>query len=72
MDMFADERGVESEGEGGGGEEEEGSQTEARRRRDRLEREEFVRKCRVSGLILCETAVAVIVGGVAVEVVVQL
>ena len=46
VDLFAEERGMESGGEGE--EEEVTSQAEARRRKDRLEREEFMRKCRVS------------------------
>ena len=46
LDLFA-ERGVESGGEEGGREEGTSSQVEAHRRRDRLEREEFMMKCRV-------------------------
>ena len=45
VDLFVDERGgVES----GDEMEEASSQLEAQRRKDRLEREEFIRKCRVS------------------------
>lgn len=47
LDLFAEERKVDSGEEGELGEEE-SSQLEARRRKDRLEREEFIRKCRVS------------------------
>ena len=49
LDLFAEEHRVKSgeEGEGKGGEDE-SSQMEAKRRKDRLEREEFFRKCRVS------------------------
>ena len=43
VDLFAEERGEESDGEV----EAIGSQAEALRRKDRLEREEFIRKCRV-------------------------
>ena len=43
VDLFAEERGEESEGEA----EAVGSQAEALRRKDRLEREEFIKKCRV-------------------------
>ena len=63
--MFADDRTVEGEGEegerGGEGEEEGerrgellGSQAEVKRRRERIEREEFIKKCRtvcLSGLM---------------------
>lgn len=38
---------MESGGEEGEGEEDVASQVEAHRRKDRLEREEFMRKCRV-------------------------
>lgn len=38
---------MESGGEEGEGEEDVASQAEAHRRKDRLEREEFMRKCRV-------------------------
>lgn len=47
VDMFAEDRALDSDGEGGGEEEDVSSQAEAKRRRDRLEREEFVKKCRV-------------------------
>lgn len=47
LDLFAEERREESGGEEGGGEEE-NTQMEAMRRKDRLEREEFIKKCRVS------------------------
>ena len=49
LDLFGEEQRVESGGEeeGEGEGEEENSQMEARRRKDRLEREEFIRKCRV-------------------------
>lgn len=47
LDLFSEERGIESGGEEGGGEEDVASQVEAHRRKDRLEREEFMRKCRV-------------------------
>ena len=43
VDLFAEERGEESDGEA----EVAGSQAEALRRKDRLEREEFIKKCRV-------------------------
>lgn len=50
LDLFADDH--HSDGEGGMGMENEGmginSQTEAKRRKDRLEREEFMKKFRVS------------------------
>ena len=46
LDLFS-ERGMESGGEEGEGEEDVASQVEAHRRKDRLEREEFMRKCRV-------------------------
>lgn len=42
VDLFAEERGEESDGEA----EVAGSQAEALRRKDRLEREEFIKKCR--------------------------
>ena len=50
LDLFSE--GAHSDGEGGGCEEERAgaevsSQAEAKRRIDRLEREEFIRKCRV-------------------------
>lgn len=51
LDLFSEERGVESGGEEGGGEEDVTSQVEAHRRKDRLEREEFMRKCRVWNLV---------------------
>ena len=47
LDLFGEERGMESGGEEGGREEDTSSQVEAHRRRDRLEREEFMKKCRV-------------------------
>ena len=54
LDLFSDERREESGGEEGEGEGEgevevevEDTQMEALRRKDRLEREEFMRKCRV-------------------------
>ena len=48
LDLFAEDRQEESGGEEGEGEGEgEDSQMETLRRRDRLEREEFIRKCRV-------------------------
>ena len=54
LDLFADDHV--SDGEGGGvgmdgGRVELNSQTEARRRKDRLEREEFIKKFRVSPII---------------------
>ena len=48
LDLFAEERKVDSGEEGEL--REESSQLEARRRKDRLEREEFIRKCRVSAV----------------------
>ncbi len=52
VDLFGEDRaGVESGGEGEG-QEEASSQAEAKRRRDRLEREEFIKKCRVSSVAL--------------------
>ena len=48
LDLFAEDHRDESEGEDGGvveGEDE--SKMEALRRKDRLERDEFMRKCRV-------------------------
>ena len=52
MDLFAEDHHVDSGGEEGEGEGEgegDNSQLEAKRRKDRLEREEFIRKCRVRG-----------------------
>ena len=48
LDLFAEEDRVESGGEEGEGLGDESSQLEAKRRKERLEREEFIRKCRVS------------------------
>ena len=49
LDLFAEDHRVDSGGEEGveEGRMDESSQLEAKRRRDRLEREEFIRKCRV-------------------------
>ena len=44
MDLFAEDRTLETEVDM----EEDNSQAEALRRKDKLEREEFMRKCRVS------------------------
>lgn len=54
MDLFAEDSRVDSGGEEGEVEREgegegDNSQLEAKRRKDRLEREEFIRKCRVRG-----------------------
>ena len=49
LDLFAEDHRADSGGEEGMGEGgmDESSQLEAKRRKDRLEREEFIRKCRV-------------------------
>ena len=49
LDLFAEEHHVDSGGEerADEGGVDESSQIEAKRRKDRLEREEFIRKCRV-------------------------
>ena len=57
LDLFAEERQEESGGEEGEGEVED-TQMEALRRRDRLEREEYMKKCRVGSdlhLSSCKT-----------------
>lgn len=46
LDMFAEDQGLDIEGEKRDGDELD-SQAEAKRRKDRLEREEYLMKCRV-------------------------
>lgn len=59
VELFGEDRGGMDSGGEGEGNDEASSQAEAKRRKDRLEREEFMKKCRVSKIGLAKLCSAI-------------